>query len=53
MLDFGTLFFTIACVAAVLLFLDISPPMNKIAKILCGIFLLLFTLSLFGGLQRG
>ncbi|WP_305046956.1 DUF1328 family protein [Geoalkalibacter sp.] len=52
MLDFGTLFFTLACIAAVLLFLDISAPVNKVAKILCGIFLILFTLTLFGGFQR-
>lgn len=52
MLDFGTLFFTLACIAAVLLFLDISAPVNKVAKILCGIFLILFTVALFGEFQR-
>lgn len=52
MLDLGTVFFTIACIAAVLLFLDISAPVNKFAKIVCGIFFVLFTLALFGGFER-
>jgi uncharacterized membrane protein YtjA (UPF0391 family) len=49
MLDLATLFFTIACIALVLVFLDISVPVNKVAKILCGIFTTLFVLALIFG----
>ncbi len=50
MLDLATVFFTIACIALVLVFLDISAPMNKIGKILCGIFTVLFFVFLIFGL---
>ncbi|SDM05459.1 Uncharacterized membrane protein YtjA, UPF0391 family [Geoalkalibacter ferrihydriticus] len=53
MLNWATVFFTIACIALVLGFLNISPPVTKIAKILCGIFTVLFTLALVVGLQQG
>lgn len=46
MMNWATLFFTIACIPAILMFLDISAPVNKISKISLGIFTSLFILAL-------
>ncbi len=49
MMNWATLFFTIACIPALLVFLDISAPVNKISKILFGIFTILFIMALVFG----
>jgi uncharacterized membrane protein YtjA (UPF0391 family) len=53
MLTWATVFFTIACIVAVLVFLDISAPVTKVAKYLCYAFLILFTLTLVVGVLQG
>ncbi len=53
MLTWATIFFTIACFVAVLAFLDISAPVTKVAKNLCYLFLILFTLTLVVGVLQG
>lgn len=49
MMNWATLFFTIACIPLILIFLDISSSVNKISKILCGIFTSLFIMALVFG----
>ena len=49
MMNWASLFFTIACIPAILLFLDLSGLVNKISKISCGIFSFLFILALVFG----
>jgi uncharacterized membrane protein YtjA (UPF0391 family) len=49
MMNWATFFFTIACIPAIVMFLDISTPVNKISKIFCGIFTVLFILTLVFG----
>ncbi len=46
MMNWATIFFTIACIPLILMFLDISTTVNKISKVLCGVFTSLFLLAL-------